>query len=98
MVGTSPTLIAASYVLHRHLLPRHPPYALCNDFLELRFHINTLTRTHLITIDGFEYSIVQILVPSGIPKHGAPDTVVWKKNPLFSPSGYRVHQLKALAL
>ena len=30
MVGSSPRLIAASYVLHRLLAPRHPPCALCN--------------------------------------------------------------------
>src|SRR5919108_2253598 len=30
LVGSSPGLIAASYVLHRLLAPRHPPCALCN--------------------------------------------------------------------
>ena len=30
LVGSSPRLIAASYVLHRLLAPRHPPCALCN--------------------------------------------------------------------
>jgi hypothetical protein len=29
-VGSSPRLIAASHVLHRLLMPRHPPYALNN--------------------------------------------------------------------
>src|SRR5919202_406663 len=29
-VGSSPRLIAASYVLHRLLMPRHPPCALTN--------------------------------------------------------------------
>src|SRR3954467_2875514 len=29
-VGSSPRLIAASYVLHRLLVPRHPPCALTN--------------------------------------------------------------------
>jgi hypothetical protein len=29
-VGSSPRLIAASHVLHRLLVPRHPPYALTN--------------------------------------------------------------------
>src|SRR5882757_2676791 len=29
-VGSSPRLIAASYVLHRLLMPRHPPCALKN--------------------------------------------------------------------
>src|SRR3954452_13277588 len=29
-VGSSPRLIAASYVLHRLLVPRHPPWALNN--------------------------------------------------------------------
>jgi hypothetical protein len=28
LLSGSPRLIAASHVLHRHLLPRHPPYAL----------------------------------------------------------------------
>ena len=30
LIGSSPRLIAASYVLHRLLAPRHPPCALCN--------------------------------------------------------------------
>jgi hypothetical protein len=30
LVGSSPWLIAASHVLHRHLAPRHPPLALCS--------------------------------------------------------------------
>ena len=30
LVGSSPRLIAASYVLRRLLAPRHPPCALCN--------------------------------------------------------------------
>ena len=28
--SASPTLIAGNHVLHRLLVPRHPPYALCN--------------------------------------------------------------------
>jgi hypothetical protein len=39
-VGSSPRLIAASHVLHRLLMPRHPPYAL-----------NNLTNTHKQTLD-----------------------------------------------
>ncbi len=31
----SPKLIAAYHVLHRLSKPRHPPYALCNFFLDL---------------------------------------------------------------
>src|SRR5438876_4038985 len=30
LVGSSPWLIAATHVLHRHLAPRHPPLALCS--------------------------------------------------------------------
>ena len=30
LVGSSPRLFAAYYVLHRPLAPRHPPYALCS--------------------------------------------------------------------
>jgi hypothetical protein len=30
LVDSSPWLIAATHVLHRHLAPRHPPLALCN--------------------------------------------------------------------
>ena len=30
LVGSSPKLFAAYYVLHRPLAPRHPPYALCS--------------------------------------------------------------------
>ena len=30
VVSTYPTLIAGYHVLHRLLVPRHPPYALCN--------------------------------------------------------------------
>ena len=35
LVGSSPWLIAATHVLHRHLAPRHPPLALCS--LGVRF-------------------------------------------------------------
>ncbi len=31
-VTVLPGLIAGSHVLHRLLVPRHPPYALCNFF------------------------------------------------------------------
>jgi hypothetical protein len=30
IISIYPTLIAGSHVLHRLLMPRHPPYALCN--------------------------------------------------------------------
>jgi hypothetical protein len=30
LIGSSPWLIAAVHVLHRHLAPRHPPLALCS--------------------------------------------------------------------
>ena len=30
LIGSSPWLIAAIHVLHRHLAPRHPPLALCS--------------------------------------------------------------------
>src|ERR1044071_3992763 len=30
LVGSSPWLIAATHVLHRHQAPRHPPFALCS--------------------------------------------------------------------
>ena len=30
VICTSPRLIAAYHVLHRLLVPRHPPYALCS--------------------------------------------------------------------
>jgi hypothetical protein len=35
LIGSSPWLIAAVHVLHRHLAPRHPPLALCS--LGVRF-------------------------------------------------------------
>ncbi len=42
--SASPTLIAGNHVLHRLLVPRHPPYALCN-FSEIS--IDTRTRPTL---------------------------------------------------
>src|SRR3989338_7121033 len=38
LLGGSPRLIAASHVLLRHLLPRHPPYALSS--LTKMWHIH----------------------------------------------------------
>ena len=37
LVCSSPRLIAAYHVLHRLLMPRHPPCALCNLRFEFRF-------------------------------------------------------------
>ena len=39
VLARSPRLFAGSYVLHRLLLPRHPPCALCS--------LNTVARTYL---------------------------------------------------
>ena len=44
-VGSSPRLIAASYVLHRLLVPRHPPCALINlatKYFDARVHCAVL--------------------------------------------------------
>ena len=61
VICTSPRLIAAYHVLHRLLVPRHPPYALCSltknhchyttrgiasRWLE-KEHLSTLTRHNL---------------------------------------------------
>ena len=42
LVATSPKLIAGSDVLHRSLVSRHPPYALC----VLTFRRDTITYSH----------------------------------------------------
>src|SRR3954470_9766889 len=44
-VGSSPRLIAASYVLHRLLVPRHPPCALNNLTTPQHPHPPTTTPT-----------------------------------------------------
>src|SRR5437588_4862418 len=51
-VDSSPRLIAASYVLHRLLVPRHPPYALTHLQTKMlastvQFSNNTPTPNHL---------------------------------------------------
>src|SRR3954462_4148587 len=48
-VDSSPRPIAASHVLHRLLVPRHPPYALSNlttKILPSTMTLSTNTRTH----------------------------------------------------
>ena len=52
-VGSSPRLFAASYVLRRFLVPRHPPFALNNfDHKDARVHCVVLkVRAVLIRVD-----------------------------------------------
>ena len=45
-VGSSPRLIAASHVLHRLLMPRHPPYALNNLTNTQNKHSTKTSRHH----------------------------------------------------
>ena len=45
----SPQLIAACHVLHRRLMPRHPPYALCSLIVFLR----NILRLSLITLSCY---------------------------------------------
>ena len=43
----SPQLIAACHVLHRRLMPRHPPYALCSLIVFLRNAVVNVLCAHV---------------------------------------------------
>ena len=45
IVAILPGLIAGSHVLHRLLVPRHPPYALCNFFQNPHIDTGSVFRT-----------------------------------------------------
>ena len=69
----SPKLIAVYYVLHRHLTPRHPPYALSSflkhDAEKLKFVSRLLH--FFITSLLLLYSVVKVQTSSPIePKSG----------------------------
>src|SRR5665648_17184 len=59
LLGASPWLIAAFHVLHRLLVPRHPPYAL-----------NILTEEHYLQFVTMQISrCMRELVPQGEKPH-----------------------------
>ena len=48
LAHSSPRLFAVYHVLRRHLMPRHPPYALCSLLLAMRKHSH-----HVIFVQNF---------------------------------------------
>ena len=58
VVCTSPRLIAAYHVLHRLLVPRHPPYALCSLTKNLAYNTSDFIkeiRVRLVEIFNLGY-------------------------------------------
>ena len=70
----SPKLIAVYYVLHRHLTPRHPPYALSSflkhDAEKLKF-VSRLLHFFITSLLLLLYSVGKVQTSSPIePKSG----------------------------
>src|SRR5690554_1581818 len=71
-VGSSPRLIAASHVLHRLLVPRHPPCALT--------HLHTTLKKKMLA-STVQFSNNTHQHPAHTPQQDAPDISARKKQP-----------------
>lgn len=92
LVDSSPRPIAASHVLHRLLVPRHPPFALDNLTTKMlastvQFSTNNQPTTHSPTPNPTTAGGMRDQAMPGAPAGSRPPSRLRRKQPMVVPSG-----------